>query len=509
MISIQTNVDSLIAQSNLSLDNQFQSNTIQQLTSGYRINKSGDDAAGLAIANGYQSQIAELTQGINNANNGVSQLQIVDGGLSNISTILDRLKTLATESASSTFTGDRSTLNNEYTGLLSEITRQATNINLNAGGTFNNALSVFIGGGASQGTSNTVNIDLSGTGNAVDATSLGLASTNVLGGGVTFGAGNTQRLDAPGGLYLNGAASTAKETFVFNLYANGQATTLTTTIVGGHGTGISSSDILSQFNSKLSAYGLSASLDSQGTLQFSGATAFNVEDKSSAPSLISSTTDSTANNSSNYVLDGQTAAAASGILPQAGNSEELQFQVGNSQVAVTLTTANASTIPLAIQTINAATAKYGLFAIAQSTGASGNVGIEFQSASNFSVNSTLSSGNTSGIFSTTSSYNTPNTAATGTATNASAAITAIDAAISNLGLVQGVVGAGENKLQYAISLAQSQITNFSAAESQIKDANVAAEAANLSKSQVLSQTAVAALAQANSEPQAVLKLLQG
>jgi flagellin len=109
MISIQTNVDSLVAQQNLGLDNQFQSNTIQQLTSGYRINKSGDDAAGLAVANGINSQIAQLTQGVNNANNGLSQLQIVDGGLSNISTILNRLQTLATESASNTFTGSRVT----------------------------------------------------------------------------------------------------------------------------------------------------------------------------------------------------------------------------------------------------------------------------------------------------------------------------------------------------------------------------------------------------------------
>lgn len=505
MISIQTNVDSLIAQNNLNLDDQFQSNTIQQLTSGYRINKSGDDAAGLAIANQYGSQIDELTQGVNNANDGVSQLQIVDGGLSNISTILDRLKTLATESASSTFTGDRSTLNNEYTGLLSEITRQATNVNLNANGSFNTNLNVFIGGGADSGDTNSVSIDLSGNSNAVDATSLGLSNTNVLGGGVTF-SGNTVRLDAPGGAYLDGASSTAKETFAFNLYANGQATTVTTTIVGGHGSGVSSSDILSQFNTSLSSYGISASLDGNGTLQFSGATAFNVEDEASAPTLISSA-HTTASNSSNYLLDGASASAASGVLPAAGSSEELQFQIGNSTATVTLTTANAASIPQALQTINSATAQYGLYAIAQSN-SNGDVGIEFQSSSAFSINSTLSAGNSAGILGTSSSYQTSTGPQEGTTNNATAAISAIDNAISNLGLVQGVVGAGENKLQYAVNLAQSQITNFSSAESQIKDADVAAEAANLSKSQVLSQTAIAALAQANSEPQAVLKLLQ-
>ena len=85
----------------------------------------------------------------------------------------------------------------------------------------------------------------------------------------------------------------------------------------------------------------------------------------------------------------------------------------------------------------------------------------------------------------------------------------LSTAISNLGLTQGIVGAGENKLNYAITLAQSQITNFSAAESGIKDADVAAEAANLTKAQVLQQASLAALAQANSAPQAVLSLLKG
>ncbi|MGH9794535.1 MAG: flagellin, partial [Candidatus Acidiferrales bacterium] len=63
MSSIQTNVNSLFGQENLRVNNQFQARTIQRLTSGYRINSSGDDAAGLAIANKYRSDIAELAQG--------------------------------------------------------------------------------------------------------------------------------------------------------------------------------------------------------------------------------------------------------------------------------------------------------------------------------------------------------------------------------------------------------------------------------------------------------------
>src|SRR5450755_2841644 len=129
-LSFQTNVASLIAQNNIRANSAFQANTITQLSSGYRINSSADDAAGLAVANKYRGDTAELTQGVLNANNAVSTLQIVDGGLNNISGIVDRLRTLATESASNTFTGNRTTLNNEYQGLLAEVNRQASNVNL-------------------------------------------------------------------------------------------------------------------------------------------------------------------------------------------------------------------------------------------------------------------------------------------------------------------------------------------------------------------------------------------
>jgi flagellin len=95
-----------------------------------------------------------------------------------------------------------------------------------------------------------------------------------------------------------------------------------------------------------------------------------------------------------------------------------------------------------------------------------------------------------------------------TAAHALTAIAHLTTAVTTLGNVQGAVGTGENDLQYAIGLAQSQITNKSAAESQIRDANIASAAADLTKSQVLQQSSVAALAQANAAPQALLKLLQ-
>ena len=97
--SINTNVASLDAQANLAKTSSFQSKTIGEVTTGLRIVNSGDDAAGLAIANGDRSTEAVLTQGLQNATNGQNQLQIADGGMSSIGSLLDTARSLATESA--------------------------------------------------------------------------------------------------------------------------------------------------------------------------------------------------------------------------------------------------------------------------------------------------------------------------------------------------------------------------------------------------------------------------
>ncbi len=193
MISFQTNIDSLIAQQNLNINSAFQSQTIQQLTSGYRINSSGNDAAGLAVANQDRDQIAQITQGVANGNDGTAQLQIMDGGMSNISMILDRLQTLATQSASSSFTGSRSNLNAEFQTDLGELNRQAQAIGLNIGGTFAQTMDVYLGGGGgSTATSisqdGQVSINLSKS--TVDAQSLGLSGMQVVAGSTDISTGS-------------------------------------------------------------------------------------------------------------------------------------------------------------------------------------------------------------------------------------------------------------------------------------------------------------------------------
>src|ERR1700730_13579926 len=156
---INTNIASLQAQQYLRTNSNFQAKTINEAPSGLRIvtsreptqrrpiDTTGHDAAGLAIANGSRSDQAVIGQGVRNANDGLSQLQIADGGISNISQLLDRARTLATQSATGTFTGDRGVLNSEFQSVLGEIDRQAQSIGLDSGGTFAKALSVFMGGG--------------------------------------------------------------------------------------------------------------------------------------------------------------------------------------------------------------------------------------------------------------------------------------------------------------------------------------------------------------------------
>jgi flagellin len=484
-ITFQTNYAAMVAQNNLSTNNQFQTQTIEALTSGYRINSSGDDPAGLAVANQYRDAVTQLTQGVQNGNDGVSTLQIIDGGLNNISTMLDRLQTLATESASTTFAGNRNNINVEYQQLVSEISQQAANIGLNNGGKFNVINNIFVGGGNTNANSQ-VTVDLSGASNSVDAVGLGIANTTVNAGGTEL-TGNSVRLDAPGATFLAGAT----QTFTFNLISNGSATSVTATL-DGTGGALTESQVVNSLNSQLNSYGISAQVGSDGQIQFGGGTPFTVKTTTSDSTDEVATSGSTAVNSGVYNL--------AGAATYTGAAETLTFQNGQGTANVSLTASD--TVSSAIAKINAATSSLGIYAVQNAAG----TGISFQSVNNFTASTTAAGGTftASGAQTVTA----PSSSAS-TVGNALAAVTAIQNALQQLGQVQARVGAGENKLQYAIDLANSQITNFSSAESQLRDADVAKEAANLTKAQVLEQASVAAMAQANATPQAVLSLLKG
>jgi len=478
-LSIQTNVNSLVAQENLRANSDFQSRTIQRLTSGYRINSSGDDAAGLAVANQFRSATAELTQGVRNANDGISQLQIIDGGLTNISHMLDRLKTLATQSASSTFTGDRATLSNEYAALMNEINRQADNIGLGQTNVANaKQIGVYIGGGQDSNTNSSVTVDL--TGSAVDSTALGLSQTSIL----TNAAVQVGRNAAA--VKIN-----ASDSAVFTLQTASGFHTIT---VNGKA-GDTLQGQVNDLNSQLQGYGISASLDLTGKLQFVSANAFSVSGiATTAANLVNTTAEAASNTGLNTLQ----------FTGVAGGGSHVKITVGGTSAIATLTTPAAPT-SVDVDAINAALRAQGITSVSAvldtTTLAAGvYANISFQGSTNFLVSDDHLAANTyvaNGTLTTAAPGGDPNIA-----------INSIAAALKSLGSTQGKVGTGENALNYAINLAKSQISNFSSAESQIRDADIATEAANLTKAQVLQQSSIAAMAQANSAPQSVLKLLQ-
>jgi flagellin len=481
MLSVQTNIASLTALENLRVNNEFQTKTIERLTSGYRINSSGDDAAGLVVANQYRSSIAELTQGVRNANDGISTLQIVDGGLNNISMMLDRMKTLATQSASGTFTGSRATLDQEYQQLIGEITRQANDIGVVSGGSNSQNISVYIGG-APQGVAqsySTVQIDLAGV--SVDATGLGLTNTSVDGAdqGVRFAAAPDVRT----GTYL--ATNTAQ--YVVHT-ANG---TYTATI-GGTGTAQNGADLVASLNQQIAGSGVSARINStDGHVEFVGS-AFSITSSGAGAASFSGTAGTITNDA---LYEQNNLAYATSV-----NAQTLTFTMGGSTTNVNI--AAGVTAAGAANAINQTMNSHGVYAFVDSAG---NLDIQGNGAFSTSTTAVAGDGGFDGV--ALGAATAPTITGSGTQA-ASSAILSVDNAIQLLGNVQGTVGSGENKLNYAVDLAQSQISSFSAAQSRIRDADMAAEAANLTKAQVLQQASLAAMAQANAAPQAVLALLK-
>lgn len=166
--SVVSNVSAVNAQANLVTTNVGLQKALERLSSGYRINRSGDDAAGLVVANSYRSEQAVLTQGLRNAGDGLSTLQIKDGALNNISMLLDRLSTLATQAASSSATVDRTILDAEFQDVLTEIDREASV----AGLASTQGFSVFVSANGTNGT-------VGGSIGAADTTTLAIASLDV------------------------------------------------------------------------------------------------------------------------------------------------------------------------------------------------------------------------------------------------------------------------------------------------------------------------------------------
>jgi flagellin len=240
------------------------------------------------------------------------------------------------------------------------------------------------------------------------------------------------------------------------------------------------------------------------------------------------------------VASGSTELATAGVNGAANTGTDLTFAAGitgtqsvsinavdangnQHSLTVNLNSTNAGSLTAALTTINQALQKSDDTTLQQitavQTASSTSTSMNFVSTlANFTVNVGADSvGNTEGLATaaagagqtyTALQVGTGSTADISTQAGATSAVSAVSKAVQSLGIAQAAIGNGEDQLNYAINLATSQITNFSAAESQIRDADIAQQAANLTKAQTLQQASIAAMAQANSAPQAVLSLLK-
>ncbi|MDR3476567.1 MAG: flagellin [Gammaproteobacteria bacterium] len=178
-IAVNTNVNSLLAQNYLTGNQAGLSQALNRLSSGLRINDAKDDAAGLAIAQGMQEFSNSYRQGSRNGNDGVSLIQTAQSAMTDSLNLLQRMRELASEGASGTYsTSDLTNLNTEFTALNNEINRVASNTTFNGISLLNNAtgsLSIQVGTGNTANDRLTITLANGTTGSA----GLNTASANV------------------------------------------------------------------------------------------------------------------------------------------------------------------------------------------------------------------------------------------------------------------------------------------------------------------------------------------
>ncbi len=153
-LGVLSNIAAIYANNNINNTQASLQNTLQQLSSGTRINSGSDDAAGLAVASGLQGNEAALTQSSQNAQEGIGLLQTADGALSQVTSLLDRATTLATEASNGTLnTAQLSAANNEFQSILTEVGKIGTSTNYNGTAAFSaTSVNIVTTDGTTSGT---------------------------------------------------------------------------------------------------------------------------------------------------------------------------------------------------------------------------------------------------------------------------------------------------------------------------------------------------------------------
>lgn len=545
---VQHNLNAINANNKMNINVSGTKKATEKLSSGYQINRAGDNAAGLAISEKMRSQIRGLSQATKNANDGISLIQTAEGGLNETHSILQRMRELAVQSANGTYQDDtnREAIQLEVDALKSEIDRIASSTEYNGmklldgslGGS--KAVTEF---GAKYGAVSTADTDLVGatiTSNiaGVKVTTAYAASgkggenalwsadgktlTMNLVAGETYTQKDIDNLIANATQSKDGGQTQAPSEISIKL-ANGVMTAskagdTNATVAGLRATGSNSADVIKLVGDKMSgAHGSSDQVtftaNSYGKAYDTGmaskitistdvaAGKENVEvTKAAKPADAAAGNQATAAEIKLHLSTGKTYTEKDieNILKEAGYDYSVKLEDntntdGDADGKIYFNVKGDAEVAI---TDGAGVGKDSV--------PNNGKGLTFQIGANGVEDQRV----TLNVNDMSSSAIGVANADVSTQDSANAAIDMVDAAVKTVSMQRAGLGALQNRLEYTVNNLTTTNENLTAAESQIRDTDMATEMINYTKNNILQQASQAMLAQANQQPQAILQLLQ-
>jgi len=448
---INTNIASLTAQRNLNGSQSTLNTSLQRLSTGLRINSAKDDAAGLAISERFTTQIRGLNQAIRNANDGVSFAQTAEGALSTASDALQRIRELAVQSINDTnSSSDRQALNNEVNQLIAEVNRIANSTQFNGQNILDGSLSTLtfqVGANQNQ----TIQVD------GVDSRSAQLGA----------------RISTSGSIDETALAA---------------AITADDLVVNGNSVDLSAAATIEDVIGAINAVAAD-----------SGVQALKATTVSTAAAGLAVTAGDVSINGVSVTLIGGNGAADAATI----NAVSAQTGVTATANVNAIVLSNTSGADIVVQdgaagSLGGADETFHAGVILAGEVAAG----AFTATGTFAVEAASTALGAAQADSTLAGVDVLN------GSNANDALLTLDFALQQVSGLRAELGAVQSRFESTIANLSVTSENQSAARSRIRDADFAAETAELTRSQILQQAGIAILSQANALPQNVLALLQ-
>lgn len=544
---VQHNLNAINANNKMNINVSGTKKATEKLSSGYQINRAGDNAAGLAISEKMRSQIRGLSQATKNANDGISLIQTAEGGLNETHSILQRMRELAVQSANGTYQDDtdREAIQLEVDALKSEIDRIASSTEYNGmklldgslGGS--KAVTEF---GAKYGAVSTADTDLVGA-----TITSNIAGVKVTTAYAASGKGGENALWSADGKTLTMnlvAGETYTQKDIDNLIANA------TQSKDGGQTQAPSEISIKLANGVMTASKAGDTDATEAGLRATGSTADVIKlvgDKKSGAHGSSDQVTFTANSYGKAYDTGMASKITISTDVAAGKENVEVTKAAKPADAAAGNPATAAEIKLHLSTGKTYTEKdienilkeagydYSV-KLEDTTNTDGDAdgkiyfnvkgdaevaitdgaGVGKDSVPNNGKGLTFQIG-ANGVEDqrVTLNVNDMSSSAIGVANadvstqdSANAAIDMVDAAVKTVSMQRAGLGALQNRLEYTVNNLTTTNENLTAAESQIRDTDMATEMINYTKNNILQQASQAMLAQANQQPQAILQLLQ-